>query len=93
MQLQYGSWACKRSMCVNYLKNPLKTFPFFLQNCNFFMADICKYEAKTQKQKKIRQSLFGNYYSALNYLSNDIQYVIFFFVLKYLKKIPKKILS
>ena len=43
------------------------------------MADICKYEAKTQKQKKIRQSLFGNYYSALNYLSNDIQYVIFFF--------------
>ena len=49
-------------MYVNYLKNPLKTF--FCQNCNLFMADICKNEAKTQKQKKIRQSLFGNYYSA-----------------------------
>ena len=65
-------------MYVNYLKNPLKTFPFFLQNCVFFMTDICKYEAKTQKQKIIGQSLFGNYYSALNYLSNGIQFVIFF---------------
>ena len=37
-------------MYVNYLKNPLKTF--FCQNCNLFMADICKNEAKTQKQKK-----------------------------------------
>ena len=54
------------------------------------MADICKYEAKTQKQKKIRQSLFGNYYSALNYLSNDIQYVIFFFRFKIFKKNSKK---
>ena len=41
-------------MYVNYLKNPLKTFPFFLQNCIFFMTEICKYEAKTQKQKKNR---------------------------------------
>ena len=88
MQLQYGSWACKRSMCVNYSKNPLKTF-LFLQNCNFFMAAICKYEAKTQKQKKIWQSLFGNYYSAPNYLSNDTQNVFFFFVLNFLKKNPK----
>ena len=49
------------------------------------MTDICKYEAKTQKQKKIRQSLFGNYYSTLNYLSNGIQYFFFSF-----KIFPKK---
>ena len=42
------------------------------------MTDICEYEAKNQKQKRIGQSLFGNYYSALNYLSNGIQYVIIF---------------
>ena len=42
------------------------------------MTDICEYEAKNQKQKRIGQSLFGNYYSALNYLSNGIQFVIFF---------------
>ena len=56
------------------------------------MADICKYEAKTQKQKKIRQSLFGNYYSALNYLSNDIQYVVFL-SFKIFQKFSKKILK
>ena len=64
-------------MYVNYFKNPLKTFPFFAE-LYFFMTDICKYEAKTQKQKIIGQSLFGNYYSALNYFSNGIQFVIFF---------------
>ena len=50
------------------------------------MADICKYEDKTQK-KKIWQSLFGNYYSASNYLSNDTQNI--FLVLNFLKKNPK----
>ena len=53
------------------------------------MTDICKYEAKTQKPKKIGQSLFGNYYSALNYLSNGILYVIFF-SFKIFQKIVKK---
>ena len=54
------------------------------------MTDICKNEAKTQKKKKkkIRQSLFGKYYSTLNYLSNGIQYV-FFLVLKYFQKFKK----
>ena len=42
------------------------------------MTDTYKYEPKTQKQISFRQSLFGNYYSALNYLSNGIQYVILF---------------
>ena len=86
MQLQYGSWACKRNMCVNYTKNPLQTFRF-LQNCNFFKADICKYEDKTQKQKK----------SDKVYLATIILHQItflmipktFFLVLNFLKKIQK----
>ena len=47
---------------------------------------------KLQNKKKIRQSLFGNYYSALNYLSNDTQYVIFF-SFKIFEKFSKKILK
>ena len=74
----YGSWACKRSMCVNYLKNPLKTLPFFLQNCIFLWLTFVNMRLKLKNKKKFRQRLFGNYYSSLNYLSNDIQYVIFF---------------
>ena len=31
------------------------------------MTGIFKYEANTQKQTIFRQSLFGNYYSTLNY--------------------------
>ena len=72
-------------MYVNYLKNPLKTFPFF-QNCIFFMTGIFKYEAKTLKQKKFRQSLFGNYYSTLNFLSNGIKYIYIICNFKIFKK-------
>ena len=54
------------------------------------MTPIFKYEVKTQKQTIFRQSLFGNYHSTLNYLSNGIKYLyIFFLVLKILKNISK----
>ena len=39
------------------------------------MTAIFKYEVKTQKQTIFRQSLFGNYHSTLNYLSNGTQFV------------------
>ena len=60
------------------LKKSLENFSFFLVKRYFFMTAIFKYEVKTQKQTIFRQSLFGNYHSTLNYLSNDIQYVKLF---------------
>ena len=45
-----------RVLYVNYLKNTLKTFPFFSE-LYFFMNDICKYEAKL-KNKKNNQTRF-----------------------------------
>ena len=85
----YDSWTCTRSLYVNYLKNHLKTFIFFRENVFSFMTGIFKYEAKTQKQTSFRLSLFGNYYSTLNYLSNGIKYLYFFLVLKFFEKNSK----
>ena len=50
------------------------------------MTGIFKYEAKTLKQKKFRQSLFGNYYSTLNFLSNGIKYIYIICNFKIFKK-------
>ena len=50
------------------------------------MTAIFKYEVKTQKQTIFRQSLFGIYHSTLNYLSNGIKYLYFFFSFKNFEK-------
>ena len=87
MQLQYGSWACKRSMCVNYLKNPLKTFPFFCRIVIFSWLTFVNMRIKLKNKKK----------SDKVYLATIILHQItflmipktFFLVLNFLKKIPK----
>ena len=42
------------------------------------MTGTCIFEAKTQKQRIIRQNLLSNFYSALDLLSSGIQYVKLF---------------
>ena len=64
----------------------LKEFPIhstsvssiFLQKCIFFMTGTCKFGAKNSKINNFQTKLFGNFYSTLNFLSNDIQYVKLF---------------
>ena len=63
-----------------------KLFFFLVKRFFFFMTAIFKYEVKTQKQTIFRQSLFGNYHSTLNYLSNGIKYLYFFFSFKNFEK-------
>ena len=68
------------------IKKILRKLFFFLVKMYFFMTAIFKYEVKTQKQTIFRQSLFGNYHSTLNYLSNGIKYLYFFFSFKNFEK-------
>ena len=68
------------------IKKILRKLFFFLVKRFFFMTAIFKYEVKTQKQTIFRQSLFGNYHSTLNYLSNGIKYLYFFFSFKNFEK-------
>ena len=55
-----------------------KLFYFFAKMNFFYMTGSCIFEAKTQKQRIIRQNLLSNFYSTLNFLSSGIQYVKLF---------------
>ena len=48
---------------------------FFCENVIFWWLAFKEVWGKTQKQKKIKQNLFGNFYSTLNSPSNGVQYV------------------
>ena len=78
-----------KELVCKLFKKSFENFYFFRENVFSFMTGIFKYEAKTQKQTSFRQSLFGNYYSTLNYLSNGIKYLYFFLVLKFFEKNSK----
>ena len=67
----------KEQLC-KLLRKSFENFSIFLRKCNFIRTGPCIFEAKTQKQRIIRQNLLSNFYSALDLLSSGIQYVKLF---------------
>ena len=69
-------------MCINHVQ---KFSGKFFSNFSFFFSDnvislifcIKLFLAKSQKWGIFKPSLFNQFYSTLNFLSNGIQYVIF----------------
>ena len=67
----------KEQLC-KLLRKSFENFSIFLRKCNFIRTGPYIFEAKTQKQRIIRQNLLNNFYSTLNFLSSGIQYVKLF---------------
>ena len=82
---QYGNWNWSshtyKELLTKFREKSFKNLHYFFRKCNLMMTCTCKFVALTRKLNFFWQSLLGNYYSPLNFLSIGIQYVKLFGVL------------
>ena len=63
---------------IYFFRKILQKLFVSFRKCNFIETSTCKFEVKTQKQTFFRTNLFGNIYSALNFLAKGIRCVKLF---------------
>ena len=74
-----------------FQRNASKTSTVFFRKSKYLLSTICKFKSIFRKQALFKPNLFGKFYSILNFISDDRQYVFFFKqifvqVQEYLKK-------
>ena len=60
-----------------FQRNASKTSSVFFRKYEYLLSTICKFKSIFGKQALFKPNLFGKFYSILNFISDDRQYVFF----------------